>query len=111
MDLTSPSATRGYSGKLIDHGQAPYDFMEENNDSYYATIEDPNGNQRTIWGKEIRGAVEEANVVNGDNITLKHGGKEDVTVDSKVYDGNGNVTGTQKINTHRNIWKMTKEES
>lgn len=83
--------------------------MEDNSKSYYATIEDNYGNQKTIWGKEIKNAVDASGAAKNDNVTLQHGGKEDVTVTAKNFDEQGKVTGTRKIDTHRNNWVMTKK--
>ena len=57
-------------GKLIDHGNAPYEFNEGNKQSYFVKIEQQNNYIQTVWGAGLSHAVEKSQVQRGDNITL-----------------------------------------
>ncbi|KQZ91764.1 Ti-type conjugative transfer relaxase TraA [Agrobacterium tumefaciens] len=80
-------------GILIEHGVAPYEHKPGNRDSYFVTLEHGDGQQRTIWGVDLKRALEEARPDIGDRIGLKHDGSETVT----LPDG---------TTAERNTWKV-----
>ncbi|MCE5165567.1 LPD7 domain-containing protein [Plesiomonas sp. PI-19] len=57
-------------GQLVDHGAAPYEFKEENKQSYFIKVKQPNNTVRTVWGTGISQAVKKSQAQRGDNITL-----------------------------------------
>ncbi|WP_296105330.1 Ti-type conjugative transfer relaxase TraA [uncultured Agrobacterium sp.] len=80
-------------GILVEHGVAPYEHKPGNRDSYFVTLEHGDGQQRTIWGVDLKRAIEEARPDIGDRIGLKHDGSETVT----LPDG---------TTAERNTWKV-----
>ena len=80
-------------GILVEHGVAPYEHKPGNRDSYFVTLEDSDGQQRTIWGVDLKRTIEEARPNIGDRIGLKHDGSETVT----LPDG---------TTAERNTWKV-----
>lgn len=82
-------------GILVEHGVAPYEHKPGNRDSYFVTLEDRDGQQRTIWGVDLKRAIEEARPDIGDRIGLKHDGSETVT----LPDG---------TTAERNTWKVVR---
>ncbi|QCJ00679.1 Ti-type conjugative transfer relaxase TraA [Agrobacterium larrymoorei] len=67
-------------GRLVDHGVAPYEHKPGSRDSYFVTLEHSDGQQSTIWGVDLKRAIEEARPDIGDRIGLKHDGSETVTL-------------------------------
>lgn len=81
------------AGRLVEHGAAPFEHKEGNSESYFVTLENAKGEQRTIWGVDLERAMKEAAPEIGEKIGLQHEGSTPVTLPD----------GTQ---THRNIWKV-----
>lgn len=95
-----------FSGKLVDHGKAPYQNKPDNNTSYFATIEKDNGQKNTAWGVDIERAIKENEIKLGDKIQLENKGRKAVTITQKIRDKKGNVTGSKTMETHRNTWDI-----
>ncbi len=83
------------AGRLVDHGVAPYEHNPQSRDSYFVTLEDDKGNQRTVWGVDLRRAMQEASPKIGDRIGLQHEGATPVTLPD----------GTK---AERNAWRVVK---
>ncbi|MGV1822716.1 Ti-type conjugative transfer relaxase TraA [Agrobacterium sp. CG160-95] len=86
--------TNRRGGILVEHGVAPYEHKPGNRDSYFVTLEHRDGQQRTIWGVDLKRAIEVAQPNIGDRIGLKRDGSETVTLPD----------GTM---AERNTWKVT----
>lgn len=80
--------------ELIEHGVAPYRFDDEKSPSYYATVRDAAGKERTLWGVGLESALGESGAQIGDQITLTVSGSTDVEV-------NG-------VPAHKNHWAVTR---
>ena len=81
------------AGRLVGHGAAPYEHDPQKSDSYFVTLENDKGEQRTLWGVDLERAMKEAAPEIGEKIGLQHEGSTPVTLPD----------GTQ---THRNAWKV-----
>ena len=81
------------AGRLVEHGAAPYEHQPGKSDSYFVTLENYKGEQRTLWGVDLERAMKEAAPEIGEKIGLQHEGSTPVTLPD----------GTQ---THRNAWKV-----
>lgn len=88
--------SRGLEGELIAVGTAPYKNKPNARDSYFATVKTDNG-EKTLWGKELRRAIEESKAEVGRQVRIIHAGKEAVSI--KTPDG-------QTIEVHRNSWTV-----
>ncbi|EGR5063499.1 hypothetical protein ACPF3S_003200 [Vibrio cholerae] len=99
-----PSELRG---KLIDHGRARYKNKKNEKFSYFVTL-DIDGTEQTFWGLDLKSAIEIAVVELGDTVLLTRGDKKSVTVESVVYDENGNEIGKEPVQTYRQQWNCTK---
>jgi putative DNA primase/helicase len=97
------------TGKLVDHGKAPYQHDKDNRESYFVTLENSDGNESTTWGVDLERAVSESGAKQGDQIELENHGRQPVTIDRPVKDEKGNVIRTEKVNTHRNQWEVNAE--
>ncbi|WP_311273682.1 MULTISPECIES: Ti-type conjugative transfer relaxase TraA [unclassified Rhizobium] len=81
------------AGRLVDHGAAPYENNPKARESYFVTLENDKGEQRTVWGVDLKRALQEASPQIGDRIGLQHEGATPVTLPD----------GTQ---TQRNSWRV-----
>ena len=81
------------AGRLVAHGAAPYEHNPEARESYFVTLENDKGEQRTVWGVDLKRALQEASPQIGDKIGLQHEGVTPVTLPD----------GTQ---TQRNSWRV-----
>ncbi|MEN3145620.1 AAA family ATPase, partial [Ochrobactrum sp. WV_118_8] len=81
------------AGKLVENGAAPFEHDPKNSDSYFVTLENDQGQQRTIWGVDLERAMTEASPEIGEKIGLEHVGSTPVTLPD----------GTE---THRNTWQV-----
>ncbi|UXT00617.1 Ti-type conjugative transfer relaxase TraA [Agrobacterium tumefaciens] len=79
--------------RLVEHGTAPYEHNPEARESYFVTLENDKGEQRTVWGVDLKRALQEASPEIGDRIGLQHEGATPVTLPD----------GTQ---TQRNSWRV-----
>ncbi|HHD8104012.1 TPA: LPD7 domain-containing protein, partial [Salmonella enterica] len=93
------------SGAIQAHGKAPYKFDEKNSMSYYVTL--VNGKeQKTIWGKDLERAVQNAGVDKDRLIYAKCNGFVDVMVNAPVRDKDNNVLRYEQIQARRNEWEI-----
>ncbi len=83
--------------KLLDHGNAPYQFKEGETKSYFVKTQDNAGKEHVTWGVDLQRAMEDSGATKGDLVTIKNQGKEEVVV--KVVDEDGQA---QWKPAHRN---------
>lgn len=83
------------AGRLVDHGVAPYEHNPQSRDSYFVTLENDKGDQRTVWGVDLKRAMRDASPKIGDRIGLQHEGATPVTLPD----------GTK---AERNTWRVIK---
>lgn len=98
---------RSYAGILLEHGADNYQHRPDEKQSYYVTFQTPDGPE-TIWGVDLERALAESGAQRGDPLKLDHMGNDPVQVDKILRDANGNVTGTQLIDTTRAKWEANK---
>lgn len=96
----------GLTGKLLDAGKAPYQFDKTKTDSFYVQMRTKSGN-KTFWGVELEQALKDSGKQPGDMVKLQFLGKKPVTVNVPVKDANGEVTGYERLETHRNHWTVS----
>lgn len=96
----------GLTGKLLDAGNAPYQFDKNKTDSFYVQMRTKVGN-KTFWGVELEQALKDSGKQPGDMVKLQFLGKKPVTVNVPVKDADGKVTGFERLDTHRNHWTVT----
>lgn len=107
-----PSETRAQTAaaaepgeRIVNVGNAPYQHNPKNQPSPYIVLE-KDGKERTVWGVDIPDAMERSGAEIGDRIRLHSLGKQPVEVDVPVRDEAGNITGMEKKQVHRNLFKM-----
>jgi hypothetical protein len=100
---------RSYSGTLIDHGPAPYEFHPQGEPSYFLQIQTRRG-PTVLWGKDLERAVNDAKVTSGVEIHVRQAGRDTVTVRRKERDEDGRVVKEHNMKTHRNQWEVSRNE-
>lgn len=100
----------GSVGILLDHGQAPYNFKADEKGSYYAKIQTPSGEEKTVWGVDLNRAIQESGVKVGEKIRLENIGKQTVSVDAPVRNAEGKVIAFEKRESQRNTWEVSPEK-
>lgn len=85
----------GMFDTLVEHGAAPYEHKKGAKSSYFVTIVADTGEERTIWGVDLRRAVAESGAKVGDLVSVEHVDAQPVTL----------PTGE---NVLRNGWNITK---
>ena len=95
---------QGVTGTLVSHGPAPFNFDNKNTESYYATLRTRDGT-KTYWGVELNDALNGNGLKKGDAITLRHLGKQPVTVNYPVKNDEGKIERWESKETHRNQWE------
>jgi putative DNA primase/helicase len=96
---------RVYVGKVIAHGESPYENDAKNEKSYYLKLDTPKG-EKVVWGVDLKRAIEESGVKAGDEVAIANQGKKQVTVQVKERDDKGNLVGVKPIVTNRNTWDV-----
>ncbi|AHK22122.1 hypothetical protein BF17_00300 (plasmid) [Yersinia similis] len=105
QDAAQPE-TAGLTGKLLAHGEAPYNFDDTNSMSYHVKMRTADG-EKVIWGKELNGALADSGMNIGDIISLRCLGQQPVTVNSPVKDTEtGKILRWEKIDAMRNQWEV-----
>jgi putative DNA primase/helicase len=109
----SAAADRGglVIGRLVDHGRAPYQHDPHAGMSYFVKLETSRGD-RVIWGVDLERAVKDSltKPEAGDEVGVRSVRQDAVTVKTPTRDAQGQVTGEQNLNTHRNRWVIEKRE-
>ena len=101
---------RVYVGKVVEHGEAPYENDPKNERSYFVKLHTDAGD-RVVWGVDLARAASEGHLPVGEDVALAYQGKKPVQVETKVRDDAGNVVGTKTVDTHRNEWDVRRLEA
>ena len=98
-------------GTLIAHGEAPYRHDTTQSPSYFVTLRDAAGRERTFWGVGLKEAIRESNTAPevNDLVGLRRSGSTPVSVVSRSYDEGGGIT-TQTVDAKRHRWEVEKAE-
>jgi hypothetical protein len=98
-------------GRLVDHGRATYQHDPHAGMSYFVKLETSRGD-RVIWGVDLERAVKESltKPEPGDEVGVRSVRQDAVTVKMPTRNADGQVTGEQNLNTHRNRWVIEKRE-
>ena len=106
---TKPVASRrdgaSHRGEIVAHGSAPYQFDEANRLSYYITLRSERGDDKTVWGIDLKRVARETPLAVGDAVALEFLGREAVVVKEPVRNDQGKVVNHRQVNTQRHTWK------
>ncbi|OXI28287.1 hypothetical protein CFB89_33485 [Burkholderia sp. AU16741] len=100
--------TDSLSGELLEHGSARYQHQKDASYSYFVRYRDDAGTEQTVWGVDLKRAMEVSGAKVGDAISLKNLGETPVTVQAPVRDEAGKVIGTEPKDAIRNAWEVTR---
>ncbi|SRR5579859_545357 len=98
-------------GTLVAHGEAPYRHDATQSASYFVTLRDTAGQERTSWGVGLKDAIRDSKTkpaVN-DLIGIRRAGSTPVTVIQRSVDEGGDVV-AQAIGAKRHNWEVEKAE-
>lgn len=95
VQLYADSQEFANAGRLVDHGVAPYEHNRQARENYFVTLENDKGERHTVWGVDLKRALQEASPKIGDRISLQHEGTTPVTLPD----------GTK---AERNAWRVLK---
>ena len=106
-----PTAHELITGKLVDHGPAPYRHDPKEAMSYFVRIATEKG-ERDIWGVDLERAFRHSlsNPGMGDEVGIRILAKEAVTVLAAKRDSSGQEIGREELGAHRNQWSVERKE-
>jgi putative DNA primase/helicase len=96
---------RSYVGRLLDHGPARYQHDQDADPSYFVVLDTPRG-EKTIWGVDLKRALEDAQIERGADVLLSKVGHRDVTVPVLERTADGKPAGRSYVDTMRNDWDI-----
>ncbi len=98
-------------GTLVAHGEAPYRHDATQSASYFVTLRDAAGQERTSWGVGLKDAIRESKTTPAVNdlIGIRRAGSIPVTVVERSVDEGGDVI-AQAIVAKRHNWEVEKAE-
>jgi len=98
-------------GTLVAHGEAPYRHDATQSVSYFVTVRDAGGQERTSWGVGLRDAFRDSKTAPAVNdlIGIRRSGSTPVTVMGRLVDDQGEVT-AQAIDAKRHTWEVEKAQ-
>jgi hypothetical protein len=98
-------------GTLVAHGEAPYRHDATQSVSYFLTLRDAGGQERTSWGVGLKDAFRESKTAPAVNdlIGIRRAGSTPVTVVARIFDESGEVI-AQTIDAKRHTWEVEKAE-
>lgn len=103
---SSPKPPPQAGERILAHGAAPYLHKQDNSMNYFVRLQAADGSVREKWGVLLSEALHESGADTGDLIRLEDKGKQPVTVQRQVKDAQGNVIGSEKIQTERNVFAI-----
>lgn len=97
------------TGKLLEHGRAPFQQDPRQPMSYFAKVQTDEG-ERVIWGVDLERAFKEAvtKPLVGEVVGLRSVRQDNVTVKAQRRDTSGKVIGEQDVSALRNRWIVEK---
>jgi hypothetical protein len=109
QDMRAPERRSGLlTGRLVDHGPAPYRQDPHEPMSYFVKLETARGD-RTIWGVDLERAFRQSLTQPqvGDEVGLRSVRQESVKVHTQKRDEAGELV-ERDLETHRNRWILEK---
>jgi hypothetical protein len=95
-------------GELLEHGRENFRFSPHEDVSYFVKIKTDRGPE-ILWGKDLERALRESKTQIGQRVGVRQVGQEQVTVQVRKRDEDGQVIREQPLKTHRNAWLVETE--
>jgi hypothetical protein len=98
-------------GTLVAHGEAPFRHDATQSMSYFVTLKDADGQERTSWGVGLKDALQKSqtNPAVNDLVGMRRTGSTPVTVAERIVDEDG-VLVTQAMGAKRYNWEVEKAQ-
>jgi len=93
-----------YTGILLGHGKAPYNFDRNETPSYFVKYRTENNVEKIQWGTDLERAIKESQAQEGQKITLERQEKQPVTLNPK--DKEGNTIEREATVGFRTVWQV-----
>jgi len=95
------------SGRLIEHGEAHYQFDPRKPLSYFVKLETPAG-EVMQWGADLARAVRQSlsGARTGDDVVVRHLGENPITVGRQVRNERGEVVRKEEVKAWLNQWSV-----
>jgi hypothetical protein len=106
----APTRPAALIGRVVAHGEAPFQYIHDNEDSYFVRLESPGGKQRDVWGKDLGRAMRDAGADVGDFVDMQRVEKMPVLVKERVRDETGAVIGEHAKRATFNSWLVQKAD-
>ena len=100
---------RAYVGKLVEHGQAPFEFDKKNEEQLLRPLGHAQG-EKVVWGVDIQRAISESKAQRGDDIALAFQGTKPGHGVGQRPRRRGQSRWHQDHRNHRNAWAAEKVE-
>jgi hypothetical protein len=93
---------RVYVGRVVEQGEAKYEFKPDGSPSYFVRMEDPHGGRFLLWGVDLPRALRDAGGQVGEDLVVSFRGAQKVDVPVTVDGENGRTTRYESVS--RNSW-------
>lgn len=106
----APTHDQMWTGKLIDHGRAKYEFHSKGQPSYYMLLILEGGQKQYLWGAGLERALRDSRSQPqlDDYVGVRQNNLAPVSVVSRKRNADGIVTATQQLDTPRPRWIVEK---
>ena len=99
------------TGTLADYGADYYNNDPQNGESYFVTVIGKDSQERTVWGIDLKRAMDETEMNIGDPVDIVFHGSETVTVPVPVRDKSGKVVRYDDKVVERNAWEVRQAQT
>lgn len=97
---------RVYVGKVLEHGPANYNHEKEGSPSYYVNLQNPEGGKFTVWGVDLRRALQESLHKATEDVVVWFKGSVTVEVPVSSVDPVTKQKSTTYEAVDRNTWQV-----
>lgn len=100
-----------FTGRLLDHGRAPFRHDMHEPMSYYVRLQTREG-EREVWGVDLERAVRHSlsGAGLGDEVSVRSVSRKPVTIQTPEHDAQGRVIGHKPLESHRNGWIVERSD-
>lgn len=101
----------GVTGELVETGEAKFRDHDDIEPTPYADVKAADGTVHRLWGVKLPEAIEKAGVDQGDTVTLRRDGTEEVKTLVPVVDKATGQTRFEERIVERNVWTAIRLET
>jgi hypothetical protein len=97
--------------ELVDHGVAPYENNPDNSSSYFVKLKNDKGDEKTLWGADLKNVVQQKEMIIGDKVHFKYKGTVEVDIPIKEKGPNGKEVIKEWRTVDKHEWSGDKAKS